>query len=1630
MKLFFKRFMLFAVIFGFAVAFVACTKDTTTATTTEQQTTQGETTTEAETTTVDLLAAVPNMIIIDSSDQITGDFLLPGSVQGVTITYTSSDTDVVVISATTNVDGFYTAAVTNPSIPDGGVNTSVIITGTMTLGTDTDTFTKSVRVMAQNLKVVDDIADLYASLNVGDVTEITGIVYATFSGGFFIYDASGNLGVYDSSITVAIGDSITLKGALATYYTLYQLSDIATYTINSHDNAITLVPMVLGNGAYIAEADSDDKALHGTVFTVTAKLAELTSGTYTNMFLLDVDGEKIAQIYHYGNADSLAVLNDNFLDKIITLDVVYYTDHGDAIYVVFDGVLADVTVSATDAEIAAFYANALEIDAEFVKNTSADLPTTIGTAGTVAWAVGTSETNVTFVDETATFGEVTADTVATVVATVTVDVDGTDVVLTRTFSVTILNLSEADLVASDKADLVVDKTTAAELDAMNLPTEGDAGSTIAWAVTTGEAFIVDEDEVVFDFTGAAQTVTLTATITNGVASDTKVFSVAVTAITLSTIAEVLAATEGDFAVKGNVYYTTKNGYFVEDTTGKLFIYSYSTPDVNVGDEVAVKGEWAAYHGATQLSYVVTSSALTTGNTVTQTAAVYVPATTILMPGYSYTVTGTLRYGPVEVDGYDNLYLEDADGDPLVMFYYKTDGDSYYLLKDLMGTNVTFDAVYYNMDAIEMFVFLGEDTAVTLNGLTDAETVEAALTVLYIPSTVTKDTELDLPATLFGVTLTYVSSDVTHVTNAGVVTTTDEMQFSVTITVTANFGTVVDETEEFVVKVGDLDVSEIGDVYDATKFVVDDMIKIQGILTIGSRESVYWIQDDTAGVRLYVPSGEMRDAFADIPLGSELIITGKIGNWDGCYLVGWFTSYEVLDTTPVTLTPADINDVEFTDEALFDYMGQLVSFDGFKLETVLTGPITYGFNFTLVSVSDDSVTIAVRIDSDAPEFAELVAQLLTYSANDVLNIEGANLGWYNGPQLMLGYASQITLTSEYDVLLLDLEEAFEGEVAFGIEEGSTIEVPLTGEYGTVFTYDFTELEDAGATFNPTTGELVIPSSTEDVDYNIPVTIVFGNARVRINLTLTVYFMSEDDKLAADTDDLEVVLTAMEYDSVDLDILMDNDSVVTWAVTSGDATLNTAGDMVTYGLASSVVLTATLTYTKDDTTTITDTKVFTVVVSPITIITDFSTLYTQTESVWDVANDVTIYVQGVVTGFGSNVVYLQDANGVGVILSGNTFDALTVGEEVLFRGVLEEYSGIRQFDWNPDVLKAAISVDNVVIKTVMTLEEVIALTYENSGQVITVDGLLVDAIGYYVYLEASSTTLEVETSILLELWNGDGAYDWLEDIYGVDGLIPEATFTFTKVDSADLRIENLIIVLSEQQMADVDASQLPTTLTLTDDYVLPTPSFGSTYSVTAVGTLLDGSIDETTTLGTLLVTRPVDADAVDTITITVTNGEATQTVTITVTVSQALAPGTTVETFDTFPETSSSYLDGTFTGAAGVLWTYNGARGDQNITGDAFCLNRVSGDADANLSATITGGISSISVDFKNAFSTGAAVEIWINGVLVGTSTIVTDKVAITYTISGLDITGSFTIMIKTTNGQLVIDNLTWVMNPVI
>jgi hypothetical protein len=133
-------------------------------------------------------------------------------------------------------------------------------------------------------------------------------------------------------------------------------------------------------------------------------------------------------------------------------------------------------------------------------------------------------------------------------------------------------------------------------------------------------------------------------------------------------------------------------------------------------------------------------------------------------------------------------------------------------------------------------------------------------------------------------------------------------------------------------------------------------------------------------------------------------------------------------------------------------------------------------------------------------------------------------------------------------------------------------------------------------------------------------------------------------------------------------------------------------------------------------------------------------------------------------------------------------------------------------------------------------------------------------------------------------------------------------------------------------------------------------------------------------------------------------------------------------------NGSYGAGNFVGDDGINWIYSEAR-DQDtypINGEGIMLRRAS---DSYLEATITGGVGSLSFDYRKAF-TGAAerqLELLVNGTQVATTTIFGNSSGADATVYNLSYPinspTDVTIRIKnvgstTTNRQTVIDNIIW------
>jgi hypothetical protein len=294
---------------------------------------------------------------------------------------------------------------------------------------------------------------------------------------------------------------------------------------------------------------------------------------------------------------------------------------------------------------------------------------------------------------------------------------------------------------------------------------------------------------------------------------------------------------------------------------------------------------------------------------------------------------------------------------------------------------------------------------------------------------------------------------------------------------------------------------------------------------------------------------------------------------------------------------------------------------------------------------------------------------------------------------------------------------------------------------------------------------------------------------------------------------------------------------------------------------------------------------------------------------------------------------------------------------------------------------------------------------------------DNYGYTNFTGDGTTFLKMYTS----------SHPYFLDLYEVGDVIT-MTFNVYTVNYADITLEGVVLPdLTDQDKLDISVAQLEVDLELKADVVLPTTNdFGATISwaTSDAAVITDAGV----------ITRPAigQPDGTATLTATITVGSltaVTKDFAITVKALQPDLNGGT-ETLTNLTDNGTSYGDGTFTGDQGVEWTFVDLRhvddGYRIGATDASGMFKESGDY---LEASITGGIGDFSIDLRTGFTSTPAtlrsVEIFVNGVSVGTYTLAAMDTVETFTITGINITGEFTLKIMATGTkQMVIDNITW------
>ena len=656
--------------------------------------------------------------------------------------------------------------------------------------------------------------------------------------------------------------------------------------------------------------------------------------------------------------------------------------------------------------------------------------------------------------------------------------------------------------------------------------------TVVW--TSSHPNILSSTGVVNQPLDADVVVTMTASITVGSVTESKqitfnVFKKADTTVTVATIAEGMAAVvfpSGQFTTNFafifeelTVIGLIANGYVMTDGVD-VILFDTLTPALTVGSVYSVTGAIYSDFGVYRIRANNTAGIPAIATLISSGVAKYPAAQAVTdlnawltaKPAFVQTqyfqhdfirVTARVYVQADQGQSYDTYLVSPdwADWDnpavklvngttfttPAMMGHYRSNLAP---IKALHGKVITLDVMVhsYRTDRLVWyFNFLGtaNDIEMVLN---DQESVDAAESSVksLIASQYIANTTVTLPATLFGATVAWSSDNQTLFnTSTGAVTlpATGVTTVKVTAVITKNAAT---KTVDVYTDIGDVALINIGDLYDAESTIeVGAFIKVRGLLVAQNSTSSWWIQDATGGLNIYVPSA-LRDGFAAYQVGIEVEITGKFGKNNGLFQIQDFTAtgVKVLNNTPATLpAPKDISEVAFTNAALYAYMGQLVSFEGFVLKETITATSGNVFNIAFIN-PETGAEIPAFLHSAAKGYAAALAKIKTFTAGDAVNVTGAILGWNNNNYQLVITGDHFTAGTAYTEA--ELAAYVESKLAVPAQDAvveANLTLPTTGLFGATIAWT-TSNADAITTAG------VVTRGNDDVSVTLGYSVTIG------------------------------------------------------------------------------------------------------------------------------------------------------------------------------------------------------------------------------------------------------------------------------------------------------------------------------------------------------------------------------------------------------------------------------------------------------------------------------------------------------------------------------------------------------------
>lgn len=513
-----------------------------------------------------------------------------------------------------------------------------------------------------------------------------------------------------------------------------------------------------------------------------------------------------------------------------------------------------------------------------------------------------------------------------------------------------------------------------------------------------------------------QTVTLTATITRGTVTDTRVITFTVGEYPIIDIADaLLLPTTTIVRVVGVVTGQITNRTFaIQDETGAIAIFipsaDLATWLARVGKTVEIIGSRSAFSGLQQITPSVIVDGAT--NPIAPTNIDHLSFTQVaLTPYIAQFVTRTgleivsVTRLTANFDNYNIVVKDSVTNEEMLIFWDSRVGVKAdvmaYLDAFVVGDTVKLENIAVSINnGVVRFEFANMTQLVKVSFVpeTDEEKVVQAALDLTLPEEINTNQTIVLPtAGNYGTTIAWASSHPSIISTEGVVTVSDTPTV-VTLTATVTLNDEI-ETREFMILVEEI-ILTIAEVRAAT---VGQLVITEGVVSDFSVRAdgltlVVFIQDETTGIYVY----QVPIAHADkIVVGNMIRVYGTRAVFNDVIQIGTISNV-ILVSEENLVEPLLVD----TAAELADVQGQLVEISGYVRQITIPNP---GSGTDLFLVNEFG-QIQVRLGySDVPvAVKDAINAKLSVALGTYITIVGGASRFRATMQVMLFNEDSITI----------------------------------------------------------------------------------------------------------------------------------------------------------------------------------------------------------------------------------------------------------------------------------------------------------------------------------------------------------------------------------------------------------------------------------------------------------------------------------------------------------------------------------------------------------------------------------------------------------------------------------------------